>query len=111
MNERATFGAGGTYVRHGRFKFTVDGTEAELTLYANHHGLFLPFADALAGTETNGAGRYLDPALLGDGRFLLAFNLAYNPYGASTAQWSCPIRPREHRLATPIRAGEQLFRP
>ena len=99
----------GTYVRYGRLRFTVDGEEAGLTLFANHQGFFLPFADALAGTETYGAGRYLDPAPLGDGRFLLDFNLAYNPYCAYNEQWSCPITPRENRLAVPIRAGEKLF--
>ena len=69
----------GTYVRYGRFEFTVDGEEATLTLYANHQGFFLPFVDALAGTETYSAGRYLDPEPLGSGRFLVDFNLAYNP--------------------------------
>ena len=78
-------------------------------MYANHHGYFLPFADALAGTETYGAGRYLDPEAIGDGRFLLDFNLAYNPYCAYNEQWSCPITPRDNRLAVPIRAGERLF--
>ena len=80
----------GTYVRYGRLTFIVDGTEVELTLYANHQGFFLPFADALAGMETYGAGRYLDPEPLGDGRFLLDFNRAYNPYCAYNEQWSCP---------------------
>ena len=101
----------GTYVRYGRLTFTVDGTDVRLTLYANHYGFFLPFADALAGTETYGAGRYLDPEPLGDGRILLDFNRAYNPYCAYNEQWSCPITPRENRLAVPIRAGEKLFTP
>ena len=99
----------GIYRRYGRLTFTVVGNEVALTLYANHQGYFLPFADALAGTETYGAGRYLDPKAIGDGRFLLDFNLAYNPYCAYNEQWSCPITPRENRLAVPIRAGERLF--
>lgn len=99
----------GTYVRYGRLKFTVDGEEAALTLYANQHGFFLPFADALAGTETYGAGRYLDPHPLGGGRFLIDFNRAYNPYCAYNEQWSCPITPFENRLKVPICAGERLF--
>ena len=99
----------GTYVRYGRLTFSVDGTETRLTLYANERGFFLPFADALDGTETYGAGRYLDPTPLGDGRFLLDFNLAYNPYCAYNDQWSCPITPPENRLRVPIRAGERLF--
>ena len=99
----------GTYTRYGRLTFTVDGTEVELTLYANHQGFFLPFADALAGTETYGAGRYLDPEPVGDGRFLLDFNRAYNPYCAYNERRSCPITPHEKRLAVHIRSGERLF--
>ena len=50
-----------TYTRYGKFKFSVNGQDAELTLYASDHGFFLPFADSLAGKETYPAGRYLDP--------------------------------------------------
>ena len=63
-----------TYVRYGRFKFSVDGEPAELTIYAGPHGFFLPFVDALAGKETYGAGRYLDPEELPNGKFLIDFN-------------------------------------
>ena len=99
-----------TYVRHGKFRFNVDGQEAELTIYASHHGFFLPFVDALAGKETYGAGRYLDPEVLPDGKFLIDFNLAYNPYCAYNDRWSCPLTPFENRLKAPIRAGEKMFR-
>jgi uncharacterized protein len=98
-----------TYERYGRLRFTVEGEELTLTLFADAGGFFLPFADSLAGTETYGAGRYLEPQPLGDGRFLVDFNLAYNPYCAYNAQWSCPLAPWENRLHVPIRAGEQLF--
>jgi uncharacterized protein (DUF1684 family) len=70
---------------------------------------FLPFADALAGVETYGAGRYLEPEPVGDGQFVVDFNLAYNPYCAYNDDWSCPITPRENRLTVPIRAGEKLY--
>ena len=97
------------YVRFARFKFAVDGQEAELTIYETEHGYFLPFVDSLAGTETYPAGRYLDPELLPDGRFLVDFNLAYNPYCAYNDVWSCPLTPFENRLKVPVRAGEKIF--
>ena len=97
------------YVRFGRFNLSVDGQEAELTIYETEHGFFLPFIDSLAGTETYPAGRYLDPELLPDGRFLVDFNLAYNPYCAYNDAWSCPLTPFENRLKVPIRAGEKIF--
>lgn len=98
------------YRRVGRVRFTIDGQEAALTLFADAHGgLFLPFVDALANKETYGAGRYLEPEVVNDGQVLIDFNLAYNPYCAYNDAWSCPITPFENRLKVAIRAGEQLF--
>src|SRR5574341_2258008 len=62
---QTTTGGVQTYTRFGKFKFTVDGQAAELTLYASPHGFFLPFVDSLAGVETYGAGRYLEPEMVG----------------------------------------------
>jgi len=98
-----------TYVRRARFKFQVEGQEAELTIYQNENGYFLPFVDSLAGKETYPAGRYLEPDSLPGNRFLVDFNLAYNPNCAYNEMWSCPITPAENRLKVPIRAGEKLF--
>lgn len=97
------------YTRFGRFSFPVEGQEAELTIYQTEHGFFLPFVDSLAGSETYPAGRYLDLETLPDDRFLVDFNLAYNPYCAYNDAWSCPLTPFENRLKVPIRAGEKLF--
>ena len=97
------------YERFGRFRFQVDGQPAELTIFRNELGYFLPFVDSLAGGETYGAGRYLEPVELADGRFEVDFNLAYNPYCAYNENWSCPLTPAENRLRVPIRAGEMSF--
>lgn len=102
-------GAVQRYQKFGRFTFTVDGQPAALTLYAGEHGYFLPFVDSLANTETYGAGRYLEPEPLGGGRFLVDFNLAYNPYCAYNDNWSCPLTPFENRLKVAVRAGEKVF--
>ena len=98
-----------SYQRFGRVSFDVDGQEASLTIYRNEHGYFLPFVDSLVGKETYGAGRYLEPEEQPDGKFLVDFNLAYNPYCAYNENWSCPITPAENRLKVPIRAGEKMF--
>ena len=105
-------GAVQTYQRYGRFKFNVDGQEAALTIYSgppDQGGYFLPFADSQAGTETYGAGRYLEPEALGGGKFRVDFNLAYNPYCAYNDKWSCPVPPAENRLSVAVRAGEKVF--
>ncbi len=98
-----------SYTRYGRFTFTIDDQKAQLTLFSNEHGFFLLFVDSLAGTETYGAGRYLEPEQLPNGKFLVDFNLAYNPYCAYNDMWSCPIPPAENRLKVPVRAGEKIF--
>ena len=81
-------------------------------------GLFLPFRDATAGTETYGAGRYLTDTIKGTwgrglvhdgGRVVLDFNYAYNPSCAYNARWACPLAPPENHLETPVRAGELAY--
>jgi uncharacterized protein (DUF1684 family) len=109
------------YQKFGKFQFTVEGQTTALTVYASEHGFFLPFVDALAEVETYGAGRYLEPESLDGDRFLVDFNLAYNPYCAynepywinplAENRWSCPITPQENRLKIPIRAGEKVYYP
>ena len=109
MQMQTSTGGVQAYVRYGKFKFEVDGQPAELTIYQNENGYFLPFIDSLAGKETYPAGRYLEPEPLPGDRFLVDFNIAYNPYCAYNEMWSCPITPAENRLKVPIRAGEKLF--
>lgn len=98
------------YQRWGQVHFVVDAQEAALTLYYSPElgHFFLPFMDATSGSETYGAGRYLDPQQLEDGVFVIDFNLAYAPFCAYNPNYSCPIPPSENRLKVPIRAGEKL---
>lgn len=100
-----------SYLRWGKISFEVDDDVAELTIFKDHRGdnLFLPFADATSGNETYGAGRYLEVQVKPNGRVLVDFNYAYNPYCAYNEHWSCPLTPAENRLSVTIRAGEKLF--
>ena len=102
--------------RWGSFRFQVDGEEASLVIYSDPYGheFFLPFKDATNGSETYGAGRYMDdhrPALqqIGPARFRVDFNFAYNPYCAYSPHFSCPLPPRENWLKVPVQAGEKKF--
>jgi len=109
---QTTTGGEQAYRRAGIVRFEVDGQPAEVTLFSSRemHELFLPFRDATSGKESYGAGRYLevDPPAL-DGRVVIDFNYAYNPYCAYNPEWSCPIPPGENWLAVPIGAGERAF--
>lgn len=100
--------------RAGIVHFEVDGAPAQVTLFiaTDDPGLFLPFRDTTSGRETYGAGRYLDVQPPdADGRVVVDFNLAYNPYCAYSAGYICPLPPDENRLDIPIHAGEMTFEP
>lgn len=105
---QTTTGQQQRFRRYGEFTFEVDGETARLTLYEADYGFFLPFADANAGKETYGAGRYLEPEPLDGDTFHIDLNQAYNPYCAYNDGWSCPITPPENRLKVAIRAGEMI---
>ncbi len=105
------------YIRFAVARFELGGAELALELYwldGYGGGLFVPFRDATAGSETYGAGRYLldtvkgsDLGVADDGRLVLDFNLAYNPSCAYDPKWVCPLAPPPNRLDVPVRAGEQ----
>lgn len=99
------------FLRWGQIRFEIEGEPATLTLYVSlgGGGFFLPFMDATSGDETYSAGRYLEVEPLAEGKFIVDFNMAYNPYCAYNAMWTCPIPPKENRLSVPIRAGEKLL--
>lgn len=81
--------------------YTFDGGDGE--------SLFVPFLDATSGTETYGAGRYLDLEPEEDGTYTLDFNLAYHPSCVYDIRYSCPLTPAENRLPIRIEAGERLL--
>lgn len=96
------------YVRTGRIHFESEGQPVTLTVFRDieRGRYFMPFRDATAGQETYAVGRYLDPKARPDGRLVVDFNLAYNPYCAYNTGWTCPIPPFENITKVPIRAGE-----
>jgi uncharacterized protein (DUF1684 family) len=95
--------------RAGTLRFRVGDQDVALAAYDQGHELFIPFRDATSGSETYGAGRYVEAHELGHGTYEVDFNTAYNPYCAYNDNWSCPLPPRENWLDIPIRAGEQSF--
>lgn len=98
--------------RAGILRFELDGAPRQLTAYTFDGGdgasLFVPFLDQTSGTETYGAGRYLDLEPEFDGTYSLDFNLAYHPSCVYDPQFSCPLTPAENRLPVRIEAGERL---
>jgi len=103
-------------IRWGEFRFRVNDREQVLQAYKNkpsEGGLFVPFRDPTGGRETYEKGRYLDLEpelhLLDDGKWVLDFNEAYNPWCEYSQDYVCPFAPAENWLEVPILAGEKRF--
>jgi uncharacterized protein (DUF1684 family) len=98
--------------RAGVFRFQLGGATQRLTGYTFASGrstsVFVPFLDGTSGTESYGAGRYLDLYPEDDGTYALDFNLAYHPSCVYDTRFSCPLTPAENRLPLRIEAGERL---
>ena len=98
--------------RAGYLGFEIDGATHRLTAYTFDGGdgesLFVPFLDGTSGTESYGAGRYMDLDREEDGTYSLDFNLAYHPSCVHDPRYSCPLTPAENRLPVRIEAGERL---
>ena len=97
------------YVRLGHFALRLPDGDVRLAFYETDGHGFLPFRDATSGKQTYGAGRYLDPEQLPDGRHEVDFNLAYNPFCAYNEAYSCPFPPPENWLKVPVPAGEKTY--
>jgi hypothetical protein len=94
----------------GTLVFTVNKKVFKLDAVSEGEELFIIFADATSGKETYGAGRFLYAnAPDAEGNVLLDFNKAVNPPCAFTAFATCPLPPKQNRLAIGIEAGEKNY--
>ncbi len=103
------------YTKYAYAIFNLSGQQRQLTLLQadleeSDGTLFLPFGDLTNGETTYGGGRYLDLQLTSKNTITIDFNLAYNPYCAYSADYSCPLPPSENRLSVAINAGEMNFK-
>jgi uncharacterized protein (DUF1684 family) len=96
----------------GALIFSVDGRSYRLdpVLEKGSRQLFIIFADKTSGKETYGGGRYLYADPPGpEGSVVLDFNKAHNPPCAFTKFATCPLPPRQNRLALRVEAGEKKY--
>jgi uncharacterized protein (DUF1684 family) len=89
--------------RAGIVRFDVGGERAGLTAFAQGDGLFIPFRDSTSGTETYGAGRYVEAEPLDDGRLQRRMALPA-PAARELAQGADP----RGRALLPLTARQQL---
>jgi hypothetical protein len=102
--------------RWGEFRFRLDGEDCVLQAYKtgpSEERLFVPFRDETSGEGSYAAGRYLDLEpdrhMTAEGRWVLDFNEAYNPWCAYSERYTCPFVPPENWLSVPVRAGEKSY--
>jgi uncharacterized protein (DUF1684 family) len=90
--------------------FKMNGAELTLTALGGdaETGLFFVFNDLTAKNDTYPGGRFLDSGPVENGHVLVDFNRAYNPPCAVTPYATCPLAPKENRLAVAIPAGEKF---
>ena len=94
----------------GVVRFKMNGAELTLTALGGdaETGLFFVFNDLTAKNDTYPGGRFLDSGPVENGHVLVDFNRAYNPPCAVTPYATCPLAPKENRLAVAIPAGEKF---
>ncbi len=96
----------------GTAVFKLNGVEYRLTDLGGSaaNGLFFVFSDLTGKTDTYPGGRFLTTDPIVNGTVVLDFNRAHNPPCSVTPYATCPLAPKENRLAVAIPAGEKYDR-
>jgi uncharacterized protein (DUF1684 family) len=113
---RTTHGGERELLLWGEFRFRIGGEDCSLQAFQtdpSQERLFIPFRDETSGLETYENGRYLDlePEVhrTPEGRWILDFNEAYNPWCEYSDNFVCPHAPSQNWLRASVRAGEKSF--
>lgn len=96
-------------VSPGKLVFKVNGKEYSLDAVGRPENLFLIFADQTNKHETYGSGRFLYSSVEPDGSAWLDFNKAINPPCAFSPYATCPLPPKQNKLALAVAAGEKRY--
>ena len=96
----------------GEVHFKLNGLDLTLMALGGEpaKGLTFVVSDLTSKTDTYPGGRFLDSDPVVDGKVIIDFNRAYNPPCAVTPYATCPLAPKENRLAVAIPAGEKYDR-
>lgn len=97
---------------NGAVELKVDGKAylIDALQEGDDKSLFLIFGDQTNGKETYGAGRFLYSEPPDEnGKVIVDFNKAYSPPCAFTAFATCPLPPKQNKLALRIEAGEKKY--
>ncbi|WP_420150780.1 DUF1684 domain-containing protein [Spirosoma sp.] len=96
----------------GTLVFEKGGKTYRLDAVGEGEKLFILFGDATNSHDTYGSGRFLyadKPSIDSDNVTTLDFNQAINPPCAFTPYATCPLPPKQNKLAFAITAGEKRY--
>ncbi len=95
----------------GTLIFELQGKQCRLdVIEEGSDELFVIYGDQTNGETTYGAGRYLYVKYPdADNKIVLDFNKGQNPPCAFTSFATCPLPPKQNRLALAIEAGEKNY--
>jgi uncharacterized protein (DUF1684 family) len=104
-------GGSSTQMAAGRLTFRIDGQEQQLTVFKDYEGkqFYAMFKDETNSTTTYGSSLMHAPVVASGQFTVIDFNVAGNPPCAYSQYTTCPLPPRENRLAVAIEAGEKRF--
>jgi uncharacterized protein (DUF1684 family) len=100
-----TGGSAEVFTASGDIVFQLGEQTFRLKAFVTGDQLFVMFRDQTSGKETYSGGRYMNAKAPQDGKVILDFNKAYNPYCAFSPYAACPIPPRQNHLPIRIAAG------
>lgn len=103
-------------IRYGFVSFEYEKKSYRLNVYkgstkSGNEYFSIWFTDKTTGEKSYGVGRYLDFELsqVTDFIYTIDFNLAYNPYCAYSAEYTCAIPTKEDYVDLEIEAGEKKY--
>lgn len=94
----------------GTVVFEREGRTFHIEALDAGDALWLIFGDQTNGHETYGGGRFLvTEPVQPDGTVEVDFNRAYNPPCVFSPYATCPLPPKENKLAIRVTAGEKMY--
>ena len=95
----------------GTVTFELQGVRHTMEAWGSLKSLWLVFRDGTSGRETYPSARFLYTPPVDGNRVVIDFNFAQNPPCAYNPYTTCPLPPRQNRIAVAIEAGEKRYVP
>lgn len=107
----SSIGTTSAYQQMGVFRVEIVGSTYDLIVLDDGDGNpFIAFGDMTNGETTYAGGRYVSLDMAQDGSASIDFDRASNPFCVYDEEFVCPLPPLDNQIATPMEAGERMYR-